>query len=157
MESNFGICYRLWGSPGPLQLLRAVSLRAVTQDGPRWHRASPAAGIMAEYKLKMSHMLVRIPNPAFHSPRLRAILFRCLSVKDMSNWSTSLLGASLCWLVSGGNALPAHHQSAAPVVAVKNGSYAGIHSAEYNQDFFLGMPYAQVCRSFYPTILTEMF
>lgn len=31
-----------------------------------------------------------------------------------------------------------------PVVTVKNGSYSGIHSAEYGQDFFLGMPYAKV-------------
>lgn len=35
----------------------------------------------------------------------------------------------------------------APVVAVKNGSYSGIHSSGYNQDFFLGIPYAQVCLS----------
>jgi hypothetical protein len=32
----------------------------------------------------------------------------------------------------------------APVATVKNGSYAGVHSAGYNQDFFLGMPYATV-------------
>lgn len=36
------------------------------------------------------------------------------------------------------------YRAEAPVVDVKNGSYAGIHSAEYNQDFFLGMPYAKV-------------
>ena len=33
--------------------------------------------------------------------------------------------------------------AAAPVAQVKNGSYTGVHSPEYNQDFFLGMPYAQ--------------
>ena len=31
-----------------------------------------------------------------------------------------------------------------PTVAVKNGSYTGIASHAYNQEFFLGMPYAQV-------------
>ncbi|KAH8201568.1 hypothetical protein TruAng_004260 [Truncatella angustata] len=31
----------------------------------------------------------------------------------------------------------------APTVTVKNGTYSGIHSAEYDQDFFLGIPYAQ--------------
>ncbi|EAQ87427.1 hypothetical protein CHGG_04046 [Chaetomium globosum CBS 148.51] len=66
----------------------------------------------------------------------------------MPSWSISLLGAGLCWLVSMTNALPAHHHSSAPVVAVKNGSYAGIHSAEYNQDFFLGIPYARVAPRF---------
>ncbi|KAH7020253.1 Alpha/Beta hydrolase protein [Ilyonectria destructans] len=31
----------------------------------------------------------------------------------------------------------------APKVSVKNGTYSGIYSAEYDQEFFLGMPYAQ--------------
>ncbi|KAL1307019.1 hypothetical protein AAFC00_005646 [Neodothiora populina] len=30
-----------------------------------------------------------------------------------------------------------------PVVTVKNGSYYGIHNDNYNQDFFLGIPYSQ--------------
>lgn len=39
----------------------------------------------------------------------------------------------------------AYDVSGAPVVTVKNGTYSGIYSDEYDQDFFLGMPYAQVC------------
>ncbi|KAK1541710.1 carboxylesterase [Colletotrichum paranaense] len=35
-----------------------------------------------------------------------------------------------------------------PVITVKNGSYTGIHSAEYGQDFFLGMPYAKTPERF---------
>ncbi|KAF7555267.1 hypothetical protein G7Z17_g2312 [Cylindrodendrum hubeiense] len=31
----------------------------------------------------------------------------------------------------------------APKVAVKNGTYSGIYSTEYDQDYFLGIPYAQ--------------
>lgn len=34
--------------------------------------------------------------------------------------------------------------SSPPVVTVKNGSYEGLYSPEYDQDFFLGMRYAQV-------------
>lgn len=30
-----------------------------------------------------------------------------------------------------------------PTVAVRNGTYNGVRSSTYNQDFFLGMPYAQ--------------
>ncbi|KAF7868434.1 hypothetical protein EAF04_004966 [Stromatinia cepivora] len=30
-----------------------------------------------------------------------------------------------------------------PTVTVKNGTYTGIHNSYYNQDFFLGIPYAQ--------------
>lgn len=32
---------------------------------------------------------------------------------------------------------------AAPTAKVKNGTYVGVHSAEYNEDFFLGIPFAQ--------------
>ncbi|KAJ9602718.1 hypothetical protein H2200_012912 [Cladophialophora chaetospira] len=34
-------------------------------------------------------------------------------------------------------------QSAPPTVHLKNGSYSGVHSASFNQDFFLGMPFVQ--------------
>lgn len=34
-------------------------------------------------------------------------------------------------------------RSSGPTVTVKNGSYMGLHSAKYNQDWFLGMPFAQ--------------
>ena len=34
---------------------------------------------------------------------------------------------------------------AAPKVKVLNGTYAGLHSREFKQDFFLGIPYAKVC------------
>jgi carboxylesterase type B len=30
-----------------------------------------------------------------------------------------------------------------PVVTIKNGTYVGLHSSAYNQDFFLGIPYAR--------------
>lgn len=30
-----------------------------------------------------------------------------------------------------------------PTVQVKNGTYRGVHSSQYDQDFFLGIPYAQ--------------
>jgi carboxylesterase type B len=33
--------------------------------------------------------------------------------------------------------------AASPVVTVVNGTYVGLHSDSYNQDIFLGMPYAQ--------------
>jgi hypothetical protein len=33
--------------------------------------------------------------------------------------------------------------SSAPTATVKNGTYIGIHSAKYDQDYFLGIPYAQ--------------
>lgn len=36
--------------------------------------------------------------------------------------------------------------ASSPVVTVKNGSYEGVYSPEYDQDFFLGMRYAQVRR-----------
>jgi carboxylesterase type B len=38
--------------------------------------------------------------------------------------------------------LPRQSQDA-PTVQVLNGTYSGVHSPEYNQDLFLGMPYSQ--------------
>lgn len=39
---------------------------------------------------------------------------------------------------------PAHMKGVdEPTVRVLNGSYAGLHSPEYDQDFFLGIPFAQ--------------
>jgi hypothetical protein len=31
-----------------------------------------------------------------------------------------------------------------PTVTIKNGTYYGVHNSEFNQDFFLGMPFAKV-------------
>lgn len=42
---------------------------------------------------------------------------------------------------SGGSLLRAR---SSPIVTVKNGSYEGVHSSEYDQDYFLGMRYSQV-------------
>lgn len=35
------------------------------------------------------------------------------------------------------------HDGSVPVVTIRNGSYQGLYSEQYDQDFFLGMPYAQ--------------
>lgn len=43
------------------------------------------------------------------------------------------------WAVA--NAAPS--ATSAPTAHVANGTYAGLHSPSYNQDFFLGIPYAQ--------------
>ena len=41
-------------------------------------------------------------------------------------------------------AFPAHStRSSSPTVTVKNGTIAGLHSSTYNQDMFLGVPFAQ--------------
>lgn len=41
------------------------------------------------------------------------------------------------------HALVARQASNAPIAVTKNGTYQGRHVPEYNQDFFLGIPYAQ--------------
>jgi carboxylesterase type B len=39
--------------------------------------------------------------------------------------------------------LPACVFASSPVVTIKNGTVQGRHSSQWNQDFFLGIPYAQ--------------
>jgi hypothetical protein len=51
-----------------------------------------------------------------------------------------VLAQSLAQVAAG----PFHKpHSTTPVATIKNGSYEGVHSPEYDQDFFLGIPYAQ--------------
>lgn len=45
-------------------------------------------------------------------------------------------------LPSGYASYPKPHDDS-PIVTLRNGSYFGIHSHHYNQDFFLGIPFAQ--------------
>lgn len=40
-------------------------------------------------------------------------------------------------------AAPTQRSTSSPRVNVKNGTYVGVSNINYNQDFFLGMPYAQ--------------
>jgi triacylglycerol lipase len=56
----------------------------------------------------------------------------------------SLFGLSV--LAATTSALPGSvspRSSSSPTVTVKNGTYIGKHNAHYNQDLFLGIPYAQ--------------
>jgi len=48
-------------------------------------------------------------------------------------------------------------QPSSPFVTLKNGSYAGLHSPQYDQDFFLGLPYAQasVSITFRPPLVCQ--
>ncbi|KAJ5769478.1 hypothetical protein N7520_004037 [Penicillium odoratum] len=51
-----------------------------------------------------------------------------------------LVAISLLAVLATAHAVPTKSN---PAVKVLNGTYVGIHNAEYNQDYFLGMPYAQ--------------
>jgi hypothetical protein len=49
------------------------------------------------------------------------------------------------WLLLASSVGAGRCKDAAPTATVKNGTYAGVRNAKYGQDFFLGMPFAQVC------------
>ncbi|KAG5926473.1 hypothetical protein E4U42_003272 [Claviceps africana] len=55
---------------------------------------------------------------------------------------------SLVGLAVGGSLHHSHSQK--PTVRVKNGTYQGVFSPGYQQDFFLGMPYAKKAQRFTP-------
>ena len=46
-------------------------------------------------------------------------------------------------LWAGVNAAPTVSSASSPRVQVRNGTYAGVKNVGYNQDFFLGIPFAQ--------------
>lgn len=58
-----------------------------------------------------------------------------------SSWVQFLSLGALLALSTGATAVTSSHTS--PTVNVRNGTYVGTYSSSYNQDFFLGMPYAQ--------------
>jgi len=64
----------------------------------------------------------------------------------MAPLQTLLTSALALAGVGSASVIPAslsHRQAAEPTVQVKNGTYRGVRSEQYNQDFFLGIPYAQ--------------
>lgn len=74
-------------------------------------------------------------------------------VAKMASLAKTLLAGSLFAFASVHAGVASHRGSprdsvlrarSGPVVTVKNGSYEGLHSSEYDQDFFLGMRYSQV-------------
>lgn len=74
-------------------------------------------------------------------------------VAKMASLAKTLLAGSLFAFASVDAGVASHRGSprdsvlrarSGPVVTVKNGSYEGLHSSEYDQDFFLGMRYSQV-------------
>jgi carboxylesterase type B len=54
---------------------------------------------------------------------------------------SSLVAAAFALTIPSVKSLPA--SVPAPTVTIKNGTYSGVYSPEYQQDFFLGMPFAQ--------------
>lgn len=56
---------------------------------------------------------------------------------------TTLLSALLVGQSAASPVLRSTSNSSAPTVLVRNGTISGLHSTGYNQDFFLGVPYAQ--------------
>jgi carboxylesterase type B len=54
---------------------------------------------------------------------------------------TSALAFGL--LVGATQAAPVVRSESCPTAQVKNGTYEGVYDSQYNQDFFLGIPYAQ--------------
>ncbi|RWA11683.1 hypothetical protein EKO27_g3418 [Xylaria grammica] len=47
------------------------------------------------------------------------------------------------WLYHGNYFEEAHSAESPPTLLTRNGTYTGIHSSRYDQDFFLGVPFAQ--------------
>lgn len=101
------------------------------------------AGKMEVYKLKGS-------SPAStageHRKRTlssywRPIIFSVLTMAFL--WKFFAVGLGFAASVSSLSTRTGRHST--PTVRVKNGTYSGIHSPQYDQDFFLGIPYAQVC------------
>ena len=67
---------------------------------------------------------------------LAALMVLLPMFSSLSLLATALLASSL-------HAATIARQQGLPTVNIKNGSYYGLHNPTYNQDLFLGMPFAQ--------------
>lgn len=56
---------------------------------------------------------------------------------------SSLLAVAASTALLAASPVAAQNSTDAPTVATLNGTYYGVHSEQYDQDFFLGMPFAQ--------------
>lgn len=89
---------------------------------------------MSEFNSSSHHVLLTI---FFRSLRLHFIMLkRILLLTSVYLFVVGLEGSALSISTS-------HNLPVIPTAYVLNGTYTGIHSPEYNQDFFLGIPYAQ--------------
>ena len=66
----------------------------------------------------------------FTSCNMRSLLV----ASGLAAWSSLVLGASIPY---------SRRPYGAPTVTIKNGTIQGVHSSTYNEDFFLGVPFAQ--------------
>ncbi|KAI1330826.1 alpha/beta-hydrolase [Xylariaceae sp. FL0255] len=105
----------------------------------KWHREWHRSGVTASvYKPDGSPVL----PPLFLVSQLLRL---CSLSSPFVIMILSLLAAASCCLISGIKAVPSPLSSStsSPTVTVKNGTYFGLYSSNYDQDLFLGMAYAQ--------------
>lgn len=72
--------------------------------------------------------------------RCRSILFLVMTMAIL--WKSLVTGLGFASSVASLTLREVAQTS--PTVTVKNGTYGGVYSPQYDQDFFLGIPYAQV-------------
>jgi hypothetical protein len=186
-----GPCPQRGSTPADLAALareQARSQALLPQE--RW-RFSPLttsgdggkAGI-SRLDASLRHVIIKEPDPgpcagalpsATGSPHLSNKKAASSTVAKMASLVKSLLAGSLFVFASVHAGVASHrgsprdssslHARSGPVVTVKNGSYEGLYSSQYDQDFFLGMRYSQVratsvtrsydcCCSLFPFSLT---
>lgn len=169
-----GPCPQRGSTPADLAALareQARSQALLPQE--RW-RCSPLttsgdggkAGI-SRLDASLRHVIIKEPDPgpcagalpsATGSPHLSNKKAASSTVAKMASLVKSLLAGSLFVFASVHAGVASHrgsprdssslHARSGPVVTVKNGSYEGLYSSQYDQDFFLGMRYSQPAERF---------
>lgn len=103
------------------------------------HTYKPAhAGEATPFELKSHHQHHHPPPPPSLAHRMASFV-KTLAVCSL----LAFVSVNASRVSHNGN--PATRQTSSPTVTVKNGTYQGVYSPGYDQDFFLGMRYAQVC------------
>lgn len=112
-------------------VLTAIDAKKMVSHDAKLHRFRPVSSLSCTHKVAQKSV-VWIDNTCSLSLKMKLFLL------------SSCVAFALC---ASASVLPvrvlARAPSGAPVASTKNGSYYGTHNPTYNQDFFLGVPFAQ--------------
>jgi Carboxylesterase family len=103
----------------------------------------PTCGGAEESSISNLGPLVHVANMRTYVYISGAVLFLCLFFNPsmLSSCYGYILSLCVAFTYAASNAT--YNGTSPPVVTVKNGTYIGIHDSVFNQDFFLGIPFAQ--------------
>ena len=101
---------------------------------------NPAIYANQDTKSNKSHSILQYARRLLGVRKVLCVISCCKSAASILFVQITMWSSLVALLALSSSALATKNT---PTVRVKNGTIAGVHSPSYNQDFFLGVPFAQ--------------